>query len=57
MKKSQYEELKEDIGDIKDNHLPSIYKRLGEVEAKVWYILGFSAVLIPLGIVILAKVW
>lgn len=50
MKKTQYQELKDDIDDIKDNHLPSIYKRL-------WYVMGVLAVLLPLVIVILAKVW
>lgn len=57
MKRSQYIELKEDIEDIKDNHLPSIYRRIGNLRDRVWYVLGILAILVPLVIVILAKVW
>ena len=57
MKKSQYEELKEDIEDIKDNHLPTIYRSISKLKEKVWYVLGILAVLVPLIVLILAKVW
>ena len=57
MKKSQYEELKEDIEDIKDNHLPTIYRSISNLKAKVWYTLGILGVLLPLVIAILMKVW
>lgn len=57
MKKSQYEELKEDIEDIKDNHLPSIYGSISKLRDKIWYVLGALAILVPLVIAILVKIW
>jgi len=57
MKQSQYQELKEDIEDIKDNHLPGIYKSISSLRDRIWYVLGVMAILVPLVIVILAKVW
>lgn len=57
MKRSQYTELKEDIEDIKDNHLPTIYRSISKLKEKVWWVLGALAILIPLVTAILMKVW
>lgn len=46
----EIEELKEDIKDIKENHLFHIYNRLARVEGTVY-------VLVVLGIATFAAIW
>lgn len=51
------EDVQKEFDDIKNNHLKSIYLRMSDLNGRVWYILGLLAVLVPLVIVILTKVW
>lgn len=57
MKSGRLDRIEEDIKDIKDNHLTTIYGALNKVRTRVWYILGVLFVLVPLTVAILAKVW
>ena len=43
--KTEIEHLKDDIKEIKTNHLPHIYDRLGRLETKIAYWSGGIAVL------------
>lgn len=49
-------EIKEDIKDIKFNHLASLYKMIGELKGQVWYIIGAGTVTVLLVIAILAVI-
>lgn len=51
------DDVKKEFDDIKNNHLRSIYNKIGDLNSRVWYILGLLAVIVPLVIVILTKVW
>lgn len=51
------DDVKEAFDDIKKNHLKHIYEKIENLSGKVWYILGLLAVLVPLVILVLSKVW
>ncbi len=37
---TEFKQLTQDITKIKDNHLPHIYDRLGDIEKKIAYYIG-----------------
>ena len=50
-------EVKEDVHEIRHNELPHLRAETKGLSRKVYYILGALAVLIPLVVIILERVW
>ena len=51
------DDVKEAFDDIKNNHLKSIYGKIELLNGRVWYILGALAMILPLVVLVLSKVW